>query len=110
MNTSSIPPDDGFARLAVSVDTFSTLQRAMMRRMLPLQLVLTVMQLVVLVAMVLMYLQNRKLITSTEETKTISQEIADRPAIELRALPSSSTILIVPPSPTGAPSVQLQLK
>lgn len=106
MNSSTPPDDDAFARLAMSVDAFTTLQRAMMRRVLPLQLVVCVLQLFAIVALVFMYMRINAVLASTQETKTISQEIADRPAIELRALPSSSTILIVPPAPmpTAAPS------
>ena len=97
-------------RLAQAIDTFSVLQRAMLKRLLPLQAFVAVLQIAVLVAVIyfMRTLQNieTKQITVQEQT----EQLVDRPVIRVEAGDGNDKDPhLVIEDPQASTSVQLPL-
>lgn len=110
MSTTTPPDDiDDLGRLARAIDTFSTLQRVSIRRVLPLQLFVLALQLAIAGALVYVMTRLNTLVAEQRRTSTATEQLVERPTIELRAESSSSATIVVSPPPTvsGAPSVEL---
>lgn len=101
---------DKFDRLAHSIDALSMFHRALARRVMPLQLFVCLLQLVVCGVLVVMYMQIARLGDQARRTTAVTEELAERPQIELHAESSSSAVLVVAPPASGAPSIKIPVQ
>jgi len=100
---------EDLSKLSNAIDSFIALQRAQLRRLLPLQLFVCLLQLFMLSALVWMMFRVQAIAVDQKRNAEATEELTDRPTIELRAISSASAVIVVPPANSSGKPIELVL-